>query len=460
MMQLSAIEKQEDKKHLSDVAGATGSRDLLKKHTGAIHVFSELSFLQRKMMNVLLYNAFDDLLSERVHSVSVETLCMLTGFDSKNTNYLKESLLGLSSQLIQWNVLDSKGSEVWGASTLLASVEISDGIISYEYSSKLSEKLYNPKSYARINLAIQRKMTSGTAYALYELGFRYLKVGQTPWLPLDVFKKLIGVEGSKNYEAFFQLNAKVIKPNTKIVNETTDIIIEPVFAKEGRKVAEIKLKVRPNPQLTMVGMEEEDSINQTEAYKRCLKRGIPKLLARQWIVEHGEEYVLEKLDHTDKMEGSGRIKTTASGFLTKAIEQDYKTEEAHNKELRKKADERREKEESISREIDRLNSTLRKVEKAYRNHNTSLITSHVATLSKAKQDEAFQSFRDTLEGNTIALDRFRKDEWESIISHSTIVEFWKDRASLPFPDFSEFAKNHGIADLKAHNSRISELEKI
>jgi len=48
--------------------------------------------------------------------------------------------------------------------------------------------------------------------------------------------------------------------------------------------------------------------------------------ARQWIIEFGEEYLEDKVDYTSHMKQSGRIKSSQSGFLKKAVEDDYKTE--------------------------------------------------------------------------------------------------------------------------------------
>ena len=49
-------------------------------------------------------------------------------------------------------------------------------------------------------------------------------------------------------------------------------------------------------------------------------------MAQQWIVQHGEAYVTEKLDYTSAQRSAGKIRGTVSGFVNAAITQDYRTE--------------------------------------------------------------------------------------------------------------------------------------
>ena len=46
------------------------NKQILKKHVSAIHIGAKLSLLQRKLVNALLYNAYDELLTAREHSIS------------------------------------------------------------------------------------------------------------------------------------------------------------------------------------------------------------------------------------------------------------------------------------------------------------------------------------------------------------------------------------------------------
>lgn len=63
----------------------------LRKHVGTVHVGGDLGLLGRKLSNVLLLNAYDNLLKKSVHEIPVGIMSEMLGFDSKNTSALKGS---------------------------------------------------------------------------------------------------------------------------------------------------------------------------------------------------------------------------------------------------------------------------------------------------------------------------------------------------------------------------------
>ncbi len=195
----------------------------LKKHIAAIHIENRLSLLERKMANVLLLNAYPNLLTQETHRIRIKDLASMLGFASNDRGCLKESLVNLMSTVLSWNLLDAKGNEiVWRARPMIMSADLERGWCIYAYHPDLRLKLFNPEIYARINLSIQKKFTSGYALALYENCARFRKVGSTGWLPLELFRKLLGVEDNAYYGDFRRLNSKVIKPAVQQVNKTSD----------------------------------------------------------------------------------------------------------------------------------------------------------------------------------------------------------------------------------------------
>ena len=49
----------------------------LKKHVAAIHIGSDLTLVERKMANVLLLNAYEELLTTRTHSIPIPLMCAM-----------------------------------------------------------------------------------------------------------------------------------------------------------------------------------------------------------------------------------------------------------------------------------------------------------------------------------------------------------------------------------------------
>jgi len=182
----------------------------IKKHVGAVHVRGALSLLERKVSNVLLLNAYDELDDPSVaeHSINLPILADVVGFDSKDSKLLKDALRSLVDYKIEWDVLGEGDDEgEWGVSSFLASarVERRTGVCTYSYPAPLRRRLANPQIYARINLSVQTRFASAYALALYENCVRFRKVGSTGFLELDTWRGLLGVEDGE-YEEYKYLN--------------------------------------------------------------------------------------------------------------------------------------------------------------------------------------------------------------------------------------------------------------
>jgi hypothetical protein len=294
-------------------------RGAVKKHVAAIHVSGKLTLLQRKLSNVLLLNAYDTLTSANKHRIDARTLCLMIGYNSNDMETLKASLRGLAETVAEWDMLDERGQQEWGVSSLLSYAKLSGGVCEYAYSPALAEKLHDPKVFALINLNIQRRFTSGHALALYENCYRFVRTGSTGWWSLDLFRRLMGVADSPYYETFKHLNAKIIKPAVAEVNKTSNIVVTPEVKKMGRQVTEIRFRIAENPQLSILDLDDGEGVRKSEVYARLRALGVSDRLARQWVAEHGEAHVRAKIDF---VAGQGGVKNPV-GYLTAALKNDY-----------------------------------------------------------------------------------------------------------------------------------------
>ena len=299
-------------------------RGAVKKHVAAIHVSGKLTLLQRKLSNVLLLNAYDTLREAQSFQMDARTLCLLVGYNSNDFETLKASLRGLAETVAEWDMLDEAGQQEWGVSSLLSYAKLKGGVCEYAYSPALAEKLADPKVFALINLNIQRRFTSGHALALYENCYRFHRTGSTGWWPLETFRRLMGVDESSYYEVYKHLNAKIIKPAVAEVNKTSNIVVTPEVRKRGRAVTDIRFLIKPNPQLAILDLDDGEGLRRAPAYDRLRALGVSDRLARQWLAEHGEDHVVEKLDYVATQSG---VKSPQR-YLAAALRDDYRAEAA------------------------------------------------------------------------------------------------------------------------------------
>ena len=221
-------------------------RDEFIKASPAIQIQGNITHLQRRTWNVLLANAYDELPNREMHRVSMVELAEKLGFNSRNQEHLKDMLKALTECVVEWNTLGKDEKQVWGVAALLASAEIKNGICTYAFAPHLRLKLYNPRVYAKLNLRLQNRFTDRHALILWELCFDYFDTardaGETPFIPLEKFRELMGVEDSV-YPAFKTLNQCVIKPAIKEINGLTNFFVEAEQRREGRKIGFLKFRI-------------------------------------------------------------------------------------------------------------------------------------------------------------------------------------------------------------------------
>lgn len=218
------------------------------KHSAAIQTSGATTLNARKTFNVLLSNAFDDLLSQQEHTLQVKDLLNALKIDTRDHKWLIKTCEELMGTIVRWNILNQKGKHEIGASSLLASARIVDGVLTYEYSQAISKLLNNPDLYARINLMVQSKFRCKHSLILYELCLDWLGGKQTSAssgiILIEGVRELFGV--IRNYPTFSALNQFVLQPAIKEVNapkNNSRIRIKMIKSKSGRKVIGVKFLI-------------------------------------------------------------------------------------------------------------------------------------------------------------------------------------------------------------------------
>lgn len=297
----------------------------LKKHVGLIHSSNKLSLIERKVANALLFSAYHELKTQEEHSINIRDLSELIGFSSNNIEVLKKALRSLMSTVLEWNIIEEQGQErgsVWGASTMLAGVEIKGSHCSYSYSPQMRRLCHYPEMYGRLNMKIMSSFKSSYALALYENCIRYQRLPHTPWLDLSTYRKLMGIPPEK-YLAFKDLNKRVTKVAVKEVNNRSPISIEPEFKTKGRAVEAIRFRISKN-KAEPEGLASDESLS-------CLLRknhGFSDEQAKAVLKTHGEDYIKEKMDIVEATPAykEGKI-SYPSLYLQKAIDANYQSAE-------------------------------------------------------------------------------------------------------------------------------------
>ena len=313
------------------------------KASPAIQIQSRISLLQRRAWNVLLANAYNELPDKEIHSVSVVELAAKLGFGDGNQEYLKEVLKSIVDCKVEWNVLNKDNKQVWGIAGLLASVEIEEGICSYEFPKPLRLKLHNPRVYAKLNLRLQNRFRSRYALVLWEVCFDYFDTdrdqGETPFIPLEVFKSLMGLEKDE-YPVFKELNRNVIKPAIKEINDLTDYYVEVEQKRIGRRIGELKFRIKRVKQLPVQESLFPDIENLPLVAVELIQAEIDRNMAikiadTEWDFVNPEKlpspgsyadflsYISEKIE----MSLDAAVVKNRGGYIVEAIRENYQDPE-------------------------------------------------------------------------------------------------------------------------------------
>ena len=313
------------------------------KASPAIQIQSKISLLQRRAWNVLLANAYNELPDKDIYTVSMVELAAKLGFNSGNRNYLKEVLRSLVDCTVEWNILGKDKEEEWVVASLLASARIKDGICTYGFAPHLRPKLHNPRIYAKLNLRLQNRFKNQYALVLWEVCFDYFDTdrdqGETPFIPLETFKEMIGLEADE-YPVFGFLNRDVIKPAIQEINDLTDYLVEVEQKRLGRRIAELKFRITKVKQLPVQESLFPDIENLPPVAVELIQAEIDRKVAQkiadqdwdfvnpQKLPEPGTYpdflmYVAEKIEisrHAAEVKNRG-------GFLVEAIRENYQNPE-------------------------------------------------------------------------------------------------------------------------------------
>jgi hypothetical protein len=296
------------------------------KHSAAIQISNEVSLLQRKVWNILLAYAFDNLMVNEEHFIELKDLYSLLEYNSNDINYIKELLKNLVSINVEWNLFGKDGKQQWGVVSLLSEVVISDGILTYSFASGLRKKLYNPSMYAKLSLSLQNKFTSKYSLCLYEIFIDYFDIkrdfGETPWIGIEEFRKLLGLKDNE-YKRYTDLNHYIIKKSINEINLLTDLDINLPFTKKNKRtVCELKFIIRKKDNKQILPLIDILPNLKKNPLLNILvtEFGIENKKAVKLANDYEENHILEKIKYVRSLKYK---KTNVAGLLIRAITENW-----------------------------------------------------------------------------------------------------------------------------------------
>jgi hypothetical protein len=233
------------------------------------------------------------------------------------------------------------------------------------------------------------------------------------------------------------------------VNAVSNIRLSVDLERRGREVARIRFRIAEapgDPEAPSAPEEVQPAASEMSDLRGRLRDlGVADRLARQWIAEHGEVYVNEKLDYVAARSRDGKVRGSPIGYLSAAIRDDYRAPMAGAAtrfsdpsdgavgEARRAATD-----QSAAR--DRL-AALRRSLRAARFDAVEAI---VSTRDPDRRDEDRRRFLSSLQDETDRED-FRQRGWRSALNAKAIFAFWDTESPGALPTLEQVAAGQGVS---------------
>ncbi|MES2830584.1 MAG: replication initiation protein [Pseudomonadota bacterium] len=306
-----------------------------------------ITHLVRRLYSVILLFSQQQGEKEEYAAVLSEMLDAASSSGSNRTQ-VKEILRDIRAIGVDWNVRDGE-REIWKNVGLIEEPGLIDGkgtptIVTWKLPKIIQTRLLDPRGFfTKISLEMMTRLRSGASIALYEICCQYVsndhgkgEGGLTnrgtiaEWMP-----RLTGSRKA-NYEYKF-LKRDVVMTAIEEINEITDLRVELIEHKVGRKVGELQFRVfrkhvvdsmQGTPILKIVStLPDPAAGNDDGPVQRIMAIGAPLKTAERIHRKYAQDlsYLVRHLAYVE-----ARVRNTTSpplvnkvAFLQKALDHGY-----------------------------------------------------------------------------------------------------------------------------------------
>ena len=229
---------------------------VIKTPQDLIHINHRINLLQYKYW-ILMLRAYRDTYEQLGRRLTDEEFCYLpiksliehVGYSPSSTE-IEMDLEAIRKELISFNVLGKDGTKSREGTGFITSWSVSNGIIGVIFPAILRRSIENLDSSGAIfhllNWKVFNSFNGKYEAFLYNFCKDYSGVGRTPYLSVKSFREYMGVKDAE-YIDYKRLSQWVILTPVKRINESdlTDITVEVVLKREGRRVVGLHFKITP-----------------------------------------------------------------------------------------------------------------------------------------------------------------------------------------------------------------------
>lgn len=277
---------------------------------------------------------------QRKFSYPVKELMNELGIENHDYAHLEASFHALMSTVLDFNVHRHDNNPGWDKAQILGPSKLEDGIVHFQFTEPVWEKLKDPIVYAYLATKKIYSLSSKYEIALYNWFLRMLVPNRFQVIceiSVDNLMQHIlklNPKEKQTYSTYARFNEKLLSPYVKGLNAKTDLHIEYRGVRANRKVQKLQFIItrRKDPATGLPGPQEEAKTRLSKAISRSLKVLVDgglwldkKLEAHLLglIEQHGEEECLRRLDEVirDFKAARSKLKNPGGYLRTKLLQQ-------------------------------------------------------------------------------------------------------------------------------------------
>lgn len=239
----------------------------IKTPQSLIHIKHTISLFQYKLWILLLQEfkrQFD--LNEPTDDrgfryVSMSYIEQHIGYAPSRQDII-DDLRALRKEEICFNYFEKDGNKTQYFSGFISEMKVTRLTIGFKFPSVIDDVMLGLDDakaiFQMLNWDVFNHFSGKYEAIIYKLCKDYLGVGRTPYMTVDEFREYMGIKPTE-YAEFMKLNEWVIRKPTKSINtsDISDITVEPIYSRNGRKVIGLHFLVTPKHQTSFPFIESQ-----------------------------------------------------------------------------------------------------------------------------------------------------------------------------------------------------------
>jgi hypothetical protein len=307
-------------------------------------VEGKFSLLSRRIYNAFIFRAqevgktgveapaevpgFED-----YYWIRMADLCANTEYTSRDYEFFKEH-----AEALQNIKVEATSDKMWASERLLAGLTIfnTSGLrnkggtvfIGFAFPPQVREKVLKPDTYTKLSLYYQAVLRSAHSLALYEVCRRYA-TSPSHLTNRDSWQEWYHVLSGNSIKDVVLPEYKYFKRDMILkalaeINSVTDIDVELIETKKGRKVEDIQFRVQLKAQASLLETGAAIVID-SSVIERMLRLGISEADAKEYYSNHEEKTLLATIDFVEKRVRKGPNVDAPAGYFRTALLKGFAT---------------------------------------------------------------------------------------------------------------------------------------